>query len=287
MNRVYRGVNGIGRLLLRVLGIRVHPTGLENLPTSGPVILAANHVSYPDFVFIEKAAVERGRYVRFLTRHDVWKPGPIAWAMNAMGHVPVDRTVPAAAYLHARRLLGDGQAVGLFPEAGISYSYTVRSLMRGAAALAAETGAPIVPVAIWGSQRIYSVGDPPPPIDWTRGRRVDITFGEPRYVARDADLVAATTDLGHTLTAMLERLQLMPEHRPGNGEQATWYPAHLGGHAPTRAAARDHDVVPRSAVSPTWGPSVRDSPEPDGAGPASPADPPPPSAPVTPVAPPA
>lgn len=284
MDRVYRGVNGIGRLLLRALDVRVQPDGLENLPTSGAVILAANHVAYPDFVFIEKAAVERARYVRFLTRHDVWRPGLIARAMDAMGHVPVDRSVPVAAYLHARRLLRAGEAVGIFPEAGISYSYTVRSLMRGTAALAAETGAPIVPVAIWGSQRIFSVGVPEPPPDLTRGRRIDVTFGEPRYVAPDADLVQVTTELGHTLTAMVERLQLRPEHRPRPGEHAAWYPAHLGGHAPTRRAAHALDVVPGSAVSPTWGPS--DPSTPADAAPASPADPRRPSAPATPVPPP-
>jgi 1-acyl-sn-glycerol-3-phosphate acyltransferase len=251
---VYRAVNALGRLALRALRVQVVPHGLEHLARSGAVILAANHVAYPDFVFIEKAAVQRGRYVRFLTRYDVWRPGPVARAMDAMQHVPVDRAVPVAAYLQARNLLRAGEAVGIFPEAGISYSYTVRSLMRGAAALAAETGAPIVPVAIWGSQRIFTVGDPEPPADLTRGRRVDVAFGTPFSVMPTADLVTVTTDLGLTLTRMLEELQQLPAHRPRPGEHAAWYPAHLGGHAPTREAARTLDVVPPSAVRPTWGP---------------------------------
>src|SRR3954452_20371291 len=184
---VYRAVNALGRLELRALRVQVVPHGLEYLARSGAVILAATPVPYPDFVFIEKAAVQRGRYVRFLTRYDVWRPGPVARAMDAMQHVPVDRAVPVAAYLQARNLLRAGEAVGIFPEAGISYSYTVRSLMRGAAALAAETRAPLVPVAIWGSQRIYSVGLPHPPIDLTRGRRIDVVFGEPVHVRRGAD----------------------------------------------------------------------------------------------------
>jgi 1-acyl-sn-glycerol-3-phosphate acyltransferase len=257
VDRTYRAVNALGRVLLGALRVGVHPTGLENLPTSGPVILAANHVGYADFVFLEKAAVERGRYVRFLTRYDAWRPGPLARAMDAMGHVPVDRAVPVAAYLQARRLLRAGEAVGIFPEAGISYSYTVRALMRGAAALAAETGAQVVPVAIWGSQRIFSVGVPQLPPDLTRGRRIDVSFGTPLRVGATADLTRATTSLGHTLTEMLEGLQLMPEHRPRPGEHASWYPAHLGGHAPDREAARELDLVPRGAVSPSWGPPLR------------------------------
>jgi len=257
---VYRAVNALGRLGLRALRAEVVAEGLENLPRNGPVIIAANHVAYPDFVFVEKAAVQRGRYVRFLTRHDVWRPGVVARAMDAMGHVPVDRARPVPAYLRARRLLREGDAVGIFPEAGISYSYTVRALMRGAAALARETGAPVVPVAIWGSQRIFSVGVPEPPPDLTRGRRIDLTFGEALTVAPGADLTEVTVGLGHTLTSMLERLQLMPEHRPRPGEHARWYPAHLGGHAPDRRAARELDVVPASAVSPTWGPPLPPAP---------------------------
>ncbi|HET6151542.1 MAG TPA: lysophospholipid acyltransferase family protein [Marmoricola sp.] len=256
MDGVYRGVNALGRLALGALDVSVVSHGRENLPTSGPVVIASNHVSYLDFVCLEKAAVERGRYVRFMTRHDVWRPGAVAWVMDRMQHIPVDRTVPAAAYLRARQLLRAGEAVGVFPEAGISYSFTVRSLMRGAAALAAETGAPLVPVGIWGSQRIASVGVPEPPPDLTRGRRVDVRFGEPVHVAPGTDLVAATRDLGATLTSLLEGLQLMPEHRPRPGEHATWYPAHLGGHAPDRALAAEYDLVPSSAVRPTWGPAL-------------------------------
>ncbi len=60
------------------------------------------------------------------------------------GHVPVDRAAPAAAYLHARALLREGEAVGVFPEAGVSTSFTVRGLLPGAVALARETGAPLL-----------------------------------------------------------------------------------------------------------------------------------------------
>jgi 1-acyl-sn-glycerol-3-phosphate acyltransferase len=217
------------------------------------VILAANHVSYPDFVFLERVALERDRYVRFLTRHDAWQPG-VRWFLDRMQHVPVDRSIAAAAYLHARRLLGEGHAVGIFPEAGISYSYTIRPLMKGVAALARATGAPVVPAAIWGSQRIWSVGIPEPGPSLVRGHRVDIALAPARYAAPDADLVGWTTELGRTLTDMVETLQQLPEHRPRPGEHAVWHPAHLGGAAPTRAEALEHDVVPRSAVIPIWGP---------------------------------
>jgi 1-acyl-sn-glycerol-3-phosphate acyltransferase len=269
-DRVYRAVNVVGRGVLRVLDVRVRVTGAGHLPTSGPVILAANHASYPDFVLLERAAVDRGRHVRFLCRHDAWQVPGVGWFLDRMGHVPVDRAAPAAAYLHSRRLLRDGEAVGIFPEAGISYSYAVRPLMRGVAALARETGAPVVPVALWGGQRIWSVGVTPsgrePRPSLRRGRLVDVRLGPAMAVAGGDDLTACTRTLGATLTTMLEELQGLPEHRPVPGRHAPWHPHHLGGHAPDLARARLLDDVPRRAVAPDWGPWVRRGPAPGAAG---------------------
>ena len=256
MNGVYRFVNGVGRLALLSLRLDVRWTGLEHLPTSGPVILAANHASFPDFVFVEKAAVSRGRYVRFMTRHDVWDAPGVSFFMDRMRHIPVDREAPAHAYLRARRLLGEGEAVCGFPEAGISYSFTVRPLMPGLVSLARETGVPVVPVGIWGTQRLFSVGDPEPPMDLTRGRRADLAFGPPMYVGKGDDPVERTHELGHAMTTLLEGLQLLPHHRPRPGEVATWYPAHLGGAAPSRHQAVHLDSVPFNAVLPSWGPDL-------------------------------
>lgn len=272
--RVYRATNVLGRGVLRLLGVDTRWAGIEHVPESGPVILAANHVSYPDFVLVEQAAVERGRYVRFLCRHDVWNVPLVRTAMDRMRHVPVDREAPAGAYVGARRLLREGEAVCVFPEAGISYSFTVRPLMRGVASLARETGAPVVPVAVWGGQRLWSVGPPDargrrPRPSPRRGCRVDLSFGEPITFAGGDDITGFTQRLGALLTQQLEELQRQPHHVPRPGEHAPWYPAHLGGHAPTRAEAAHLDVVPRSALSPTWGPGWNGAPP--GASPSSPA----------------
>ena len=128
--------------------------------------------------------------------------------------------------------------------------------MRGASSLARETGAPVVPVAIWGTQRLFSVGDPDAAARPDPRRRVDLAFGAPMYVASGDDLTERTHELGHQLTDLLEGLQRLPHHRPRPGEVATWYPAHLGGHAPTRQRARLLDVVPFNAVTPSWGPDL-------------------------------
>lgn len=260
MERWYRLTIALGRTALRGLDVTTRWSGEEHLPSDGPALLACAHVAYPDFLFVGQAALSRDRYVRFMCRHDIWNVPLVARTMDGMGHVPVDRAVPAAAYLHARRLLREGEVVCAFPEAGISHSYTVRSLMRGVASLARETGVPVTPVVVWGSQRIFSVGRPVdgrgPGPDLTRGRMVDVRFGPPLAVAPGADLVEVTQGLGHTLTDMLESLQRSPAHRPRTGEHAPWHPAHLGGHAPDRREALALDSVPRSAVPPIWGPPL-------------------------------
>lgn len=261
--RWYRAATTIGRGLLRALDVRLEVRGAEAIPADGPVLIASTHGSYVDMLPISLAALARGRFPRFLARYDVWHPHPLlARAMTGMGHVPVDRAAPAGAYLAARNHLRAGETLALFPEAGISYSHTVRSLMPGTAALAAETGAVVVPTALWGAQRIWGVGRPeggvlggrePGPY-LTRGRRIDLWFGEPLTVGAGEDVTEWTRKLGVTLTGMLEELQTLPHHRPRPGERAAWYPAHLGGHGPTRAEAAQWDNLPRSAVAPTWGP---------------------------------
>jgi 1-acyl-sn-glycerol-3-phosphate acyltransferase len=261
--RVYRGVIGTGRLLLRGLDLTVRSAGQEHVPASGPVVLAANHVSFPDFLFVGQALLPRpghpGRLVRFMCRSDIWDaPAPVRHAMTAMRHIPVDRTAPAAAYLRGRSLLVDGEAVCVFPEGGISTAYVVRALMPGAVALARETGAPLVPVSVWGSQRLWPQKQGPeapfPRPDLTRHRLVDVRFHAPVHVPPDADVRACTLDLGHRLHQGLEDLQRLPEHRPRPGEYASWHPRHLGGHAWDREESFAIDAMPRSAVTPTWGP---------------------------------
>lgn len=257
---VYAATVALGRALLRGLDVTTRWEGTEHVPASGPVVLAATHVSFPDFVFIGRSLLGRRRRVRFMCRHDIWHSRPAARAMDAMDHIPVDRQAPAAAYLKGRRLLRQGEAVCLFPEGGISTAYTTRALMPGAVALARETGAPLVPVWLWGSHRLWAqkpTQDAPlPRPDLTRGRLVDVRFGEPMSVPPDADLTTLTQDLGHRLWRGLESLQRLPEHLPRPGEHAPWLPAHLGGHARGREESYVVDAMPRAAVRPTWGPGA-------------------------------
>jgi 1-acyl-sn-glycerol-3-phosphate acyltransferase len=254
--RVYRGVVRAARGVVRTLGLRIRVEGDEHVPADGPVVIAGNHVSFLDFLLVGLAARRSERYVRFLARHEIWTNPLARPLMTAMRHVPVDREAPAAAYLRARSLLRAGEAVGIFPEAGVSTSYTVRALMPGAVALARETGAPLVPVALWGPQRILTARRP---VDLHRGRPVSILVGTPRYVDPAADLREATAGLGACLQGMVDVLQRRPVHQPAPGEHAPWHPAHLGGSAPDAAHARTLESVPVSALAPSWLPGVHET----------------------------
>ena len=250
MELAYRTTIALGRTAMRAVDRRVRLDDAHHVPRTGPAILVANHVSFLDFLLVGLAARPSGRYPRFLARHEVWR-NPVAGPfMTAMRHVPVDRAAPAAAYLRARALLQDGETVAVFPEAGISTSYTVRALMPGAVALAAETGAPIVPVALWGGQRLATAHRP---VEIRRGRPVSIRVGPSYGVPHDVDPHGATRDLGRVLQALLDGLQRRPEHQPPAGEPVPWHPAHLGGCAPTPEQARGIETTAHPhAVAPTW-----------------------------------
>ena len=251
MELAYGTTIAAARVAFRALALRVTVEGADAVPRHGPVLLAANHVSLLDFLLVGLAARPAGRLPRFLARHDVWHHPVAGPFMTAMRHVPVDPAAPAAAYLRARALLREGEAVAIFPEAGISTSYTVRALMPGVAALAADTGAPVVPVALWGGQRIATAHQP---VEIRRGRPVSVRVGTAYDVPPGTDPVVASRDLGSRLQAMLDELQLRPEHQPRAGERAPWHPAHLGGHAVERTASFALDGMPRAAVVPDWGP---------------------------------
>jgi 1-acyl-sn-glycerol-3-phosphate acyltransferase len=249
---VYDWVIRVGRLVFRLLGLRVRLDGLEHVPRTGPAVLAATHVSFLDFLLLGLVGEEQGgRRVRFLARHDVWRVQPVGWLMRRMGHIPVDRDAPAHAYLLARDALRRGELVGIFPEAGVSRSWTVRALMPGAAALSRDTGAPLLPVVLWGGQRLWTAKTRP---TLRRGAPVSITVG-PRLPSL-ADPRETTVLLGCTLQQMLDGAQAEARHQPGDGEVAPWHPRHLGGAALSVADAAAVQDVPASAVAPTWSPAA-------------------------------
>lgn len=245
MELVYPPVIGIARLMFRALGLQITITGGEHVPRTGGAVLASNHVSYLDFIFCGLPGVERGRLTRFMAKQEVFANPVAGPLMRGMHHIPVDRAAGLASFAAATSALEAGEIVGVFPEATISRSFTVKGIKSGAVRLAMDTGTPLIPVALWGGQRIFTKDLPR---DFrTRGRPLTIAVGEPLPAPPDGDRGALTLALRARMQDLLEQAQKVHPDQPRSGEDAPWHPAHLGGTAPSPDRAAELDAAEKAA----------------------------------------
>jgi 1-acyl-sn-glycerol-3-phosphate acyltransferase len=226
---VYPPVLLVGYGAFAALGLKVRVHGGEHLPRAGGAVLASNHVSYLDFIFAGYAARPSNRLVRFMAKESVFRhrvAGPI---MRSMHHIPVDREAGSASYAHAVDALGAGEVVGVFPEATMSRSLEPKSFKSGAVRMADEAGVPLVPMGLWGTQRL-----------WCYDRRssmkqfgipVEIHVGEP--VDASGDPERATARLRESIIDLVGRAQA---DYPQDGTGQWWQPVRLGGTAPEPGA---------------------------------------------------
>jgi 1-acyl-sn-glycerol-3-phosphate acyltransferase len=241
---VYRPILVTAYAAFRALDLRFIMTGTERIPRVGGAVLASNHVSYLDFIFAGLAAKDSKRFVRFMAKEAVFTnklSGPL---MRGMRHIPVDRDAGMAGFRAALQALKDGEVIGVFPEATISRSYTVKEIKSGAIRLAQATGTPLIPVAVWGGQRFLTKGNPRSIV---RHRPISISVGEPIHPTRGDDAAALTEELHTRMQDLLERVQRVHPDQPRPGEDAPWHPAHLGGTAPTLERAAELDEAERRA----------------------------------------
>ncbi|MBT0767301.1 1-acyl-sn-glycerol-3-phosphate acyltransferase [Kineosporia sp. J2-2] len=241
---VYPPVLTLFRGVFRGLGIRFTMEGAEHLPAEGGAVLASNHISYLDFAFAGRLALDRGRLVRFMCKESVFRNPVAGPLMRGMHHIPVDRAAGAAAFGHAVRALGAGEIVGVFPEATISRSFMLKEFKSGAARMAQEAGVPIVPMAIWGGQRIYTKAHK---IDAGRGKAVMLKAGEAFLPAPDAGVAEITAELHRRVGALLKDLQDRYPQHPSDEADGWWLPAERGGSAPTPERARELDIADAAA----------------------------------------
>jgi 1-acyl-sn-glycerol-3-phosphate acyltransferase len=242
---VYPPVVAACKLWFRATGMHVVVSGTEHLPRTGGAVIASNHVSYLDFIFAGLASVKVGRLTRFMAKEAVFRNKVSGPLMRGMSHIPVDRDAGSASFRTALRALKAGELVGIFPEATISQSFTVKELKSGAVRLAQSAGVPLVPVAVWGGQRMFTKNHPKALL--SRGRHVFVQVGAPIDAPRQADAEALTATLRARLQSMLEQLQLATPEQPSPGDEPWWHPAHLGGSAPTPDQAKVLDDEQREA----------------------------------------
>jgi 1-acyl-sn-glycerol-3-phosphate acyltransferase len=229
--RVYSVVIGAALGMVRGMSWPVTVIGEENIPTSGPAVLASNHVGHLDFVFSGYAARLRGRRVRFLAKKEVFDKGGVGWLMRQMGHIPVDREGSAGDSMSAAIAeLQRGEVIGMFPEATISPSFIPRPGKTGTVRLAQKTGAPLIPVALWGTQRILTKWRPR---NFRRGIPILVNVGAPIALSSDEDAEDATKRLMERVGELLVEAQARYPAEPKGDDDRWWLPAHMGGTAPT------------------------------------------------------
>ena len=202
------------RLLLQLVRPGLFPfvkweiNGTENIPTSGPVILAANHRSYFDVAAIAMLVAQVSRPVRFLGKKELFDAPVIGQVAKALGAIRVDRGSGSDAPLEeAAATLAAGGTIVIFPQGtiprGDAFNDPVLRGKSGAARLAAMTRAPVLPVGLWGTEVVWprearlpnvlEVSDPP---------TVQIRVGVPvdlKYRSVDADTKRIMTAIAKLL----------------------------------------------------------------------------------------
>jgi 1-acyl-sn-glycerol-3-phosphate acyltransferase len=266
---VYRPVISVAVGVFRALDLKLDVHGQENVPARGGGVVLINHVGYLDFAL---AGVPfwyaQRRLVRFMAKSEVFGHpvgGPL---MRGMHHIPVDRAAGAGSFRAAVTVLRSGELVGVFPEATIHPHYCLAPFKSGATRMATSAKVPVIPVIVWGSQRILTKGRKIP-LRAARHTPVSITVGKPVPPSDLADRNAGTELLVEVMTKMLDEAQRRyPAPLPG--EPDWWQPAHLGGSAPPLPAgpSASPETFPRKKTRTKADPETGSSPGPK-AGPAA------------------
>ncbi|MCI2958841.1 1-acyl-sn-glycerol-3-phosphate acyltransferase [Agromyces atrinae] len=183
--------------------------GLENIPKSGGAILASNHLSFIDSVFLPLAV---NRRVVFLAKSEYFTgTGIKGWAtrlfFEATGQLPIDRSggkASEASLNTGLKVLHDGQLLGIYPEGTRSPDARMYRGRTGVARMVLESGVPVIPVAMIDTEKVMPIGSRIPKI-----RRIGIIIGEPidfsRFEGLEGDrfvLRSVTDELVYNLRAL-------------------------------------------------------------------------------------
>ena len=156
------------------------------MPSNGPVIIASNHLSFSDSIFMPLVVSRR---VTFLAKSEYFTSPGIKGLIKkltfiTLGQVPVDRSGgkrSEAALLTGLRLLRENQCLGIYPEGTRSPDGRLYKGRTGIARMAIESAAPVIPVAMFNTAEIQPTGQVVPKV-----RRVEMVFGEPMYFSGDS-----------------------------------------------------------------------------------------------------
>ncbi|BBY06235.1 lysophospholipid acyltransferase family protein [Mycobacterium noviomagense] len=243
MEPVYRTLEIAAKAVVKVLGSQITYEGLDNIPRTGGAVVAINHTSHLDWMFAALAVHQRRRRMRFMIKSEMQQVKVVNYLIKHTKTVPVDREAGAEAYKAGVQLLRDGEVLGVMPEATISRSLELMEFKTGAARMALEAQVPIVPMIVWGSQRL-----------WTKDHQTNLGHKKiPIMVAAgsplppEGEVDELTSALRGEMTLVLHRVQQQYPHPEG----ACWVPQRMGGGAPSplEAARLDAEWASRRAAA--------------------------------------
>jgi 1-acyl-sn-glycerol-3-phosphate acyltransferase len=207
-------------------GTKISFQGLENIPERGGALLAQNHTSYLDWLPPLFAARERGRRMYFMIKSEMADVKAVNYVIKHARLIPVDRDNGHEAFDVAVQRLREGELIGMHPEATISRSYELRDFKTGAARMALQAQVPIVPLIVWGAQRIWPKDHPKKLFR----NKVPVTVAAGRPLQPLGSPEELNARLRDAMNALLYRVQ--DEYPHPEGEY--WVPRRLGGTAPNR-----------------------------------------------------
>ena len=197
---LWRLIRGAVRLIAAIF-LDVHLVGRQNVPEKGPLIIASNHLSWTDVplipAYLESKVVDMAKEETF--------QGKMGWLVRFMGAFPVKRGEADRQSLHtAEEQLKAGRVLGIFPEGTRSRIHKLGPAHAGLGMIALRSGAPVVPVAIYGSDKALKKFRP----------RVTITYGEPMLLTPKGKKITRE-DIDEATEQVMLRIASMlpPEYR--------------------------------------------------------------------------
>ncbi|HEV8627294.1 MAG TPA: lysophospholipid acyltransferase family protein, partial [Acidimicrobiia bacterium] len=230
------------------LGFTWRITGLEHVPEQGPLLLASNHISMFDPLVVAHIGDLRGRRVRFLAMAELFRKPVPRWFFSTLGHIPVERRSEAArsSLTTAQAKLRSGECIGIFPEGGVSRDLEPRPGQTGVARLAQATGAPVVPMGIWGTARVVH---PDHESSYRPRLPLHVSVGPPLLVPEGEDIHEATNRVMAAICAEVARART-GYPAPRRGEDGWWVRAPETAVLRSRRPAPAPEAVAEDAAEP-------------------------------------
>ena len=194
----------------RLIGLRI--IDLAAVPDEGALLVTSNHLSNADPLILE-AVFPRPLF--FMGKAELFRNPLFRWVLKKFGGFPVARGTPdRSALRHAQAVLKQGIAVGIYPEGGRSKTGALVPGFSGAGLLALQSGAPVLPVAIYGTEFFPVNGEWPPRRTAESPQGVTIRFGQPYRIPGRIDGVRVTPEEA-TRLIMVRIAELLPEQYRG------------------------------------------------------------------------